>query len=89
MDLDALLHHYFGTSTLDRLTPDALAEGCARARLALGLEADQGRRFALWMLLHALDEAPEPGDVFEDPAIRRVAEEHARAAARAELDADI
>lgn len=87
MDLDALLHHYFGMSDLAMLTPGALADGCARARLALGLEADQGRRFALWMLLHALDDAPEPRDVFEDPAIRRIAEDHMRAAARAEREA--
>jgi len=83
MDLDALLHHYFGTTDLDRLDPEAIAEGCARARLALGLEADAGRRFALWMLLHALDEAPEPAAVFKDAKARRIAEDYARAAARA------
>ncbi|HEX8445263.1 MAG TPA: hypothetical protein VF649_01500 [Sphingomonas sp.] len=83
MDLDALLHHYFGTAELDRLDPATIADGCERARLALGLEAEPGRRFALWMLLHALDAAPDPSVVFKDAKARRIAEDYARAAARA------
>lgn len=82
MDLDILLRHHFGTSAIETLDADALAAGCDRALLALGLETDPGRRFALWALLHALDAAPDPAAVFKDAGVRRAAEDYVRAAAR-------
>lgn len=71
MDLDILLHHYFGTTAVETLDDAALAAGCERALLALGMETDPGRRFGLWAVLHALDRAPAPGVVFEDAGVRR------------------
>lgn len=82
MDLDDLLLRYFGTADLDALDPAALEDGAARIRVALGTERDAGRRFALWTLLHALGDAPDPASVFTDPAERRAAEDYARAAER-------
>lgn len=82
MDLDDLLLRYFGTADLDPLDAGALADGAERIRVALGTERDGGRRFALWTLLHALGDAPDPALVFKDPAERRAAEDYARAAAR-------
>jgi hypothetical protein len=82
MDLDAVLLQLFGTADLDALDPSALAAGVERARIALGTERDPGRRFALWTLLHALGEAPDPATAFKNLAERRAAEDYARAAAR-------
>ena len=82
VDLDDILLRYFGTADLDALDASALEEGAGRLRIALGTERDQGRRFALWTLLYALGEAPDPAAAFDDPATRRAADEYARAAAR-------
>lgn len=82
MDLDALLVRYFGTADLDAIDPAAIEDGSARLRVALGTERDAGRRFALWTLLHALGDAPDPAVAFENPAERRAAEDYLRAAAR-------
>jgi hypothetical protein len=79
MDLDALLRHYFGTSDLDALDGDALAEGAERMRLGFATEADPGRRFALWAVLHGLGEAPDPATAFKDPREREAAYDYARA----------
>jgi hypothetical protein len=82
MDLDSLLHAYFGTTEIDTLDAAAFEAGLERATTAFGVEGDQGRRFALWVLLHALGEAPDPAAGFKDPVTRRAAEEYARAADR-------
>lgn len=82
MDLDALLLHYFGTDDLDALDEDAIEAGRERAAVAFGTERDPGRRFALWILLHALGSAPDPETAFKDPADRKAAEDYAWAAAR-------
>lgn len=82
MDLDDLLLRYFGTADLDALDPSALEDGRERIRIALGTERDGGRRFALWTLLHALGDAPEPASVLKDAGERRAAEDYARAAAQ-------
>lgn len=79
MDLDDLLIRYFGTAEPDGA---ALADGLERVRIALGTERDAGRRFALWTVLHALGDAPDPAAVFKDPIERRAAEDYARAAER-------
>lgn len=82
MDLDDLIIRYFGSVDLEALDAPALAEGAERIRIALGTEADPGRRFALWALLHGLGDAPDPAAVFKDPAERRAAEDYSRAADR-------
>jgi hypothetical protein len=84
MDLDALLNTFFGTTELETLTADAIADGCARIGIALGTEADAGRRFALWALLHGLGEAPDPVRTFKDPGERAAALAYARAIDQAE-----
>ncbi len=84
MDLDALLNHFFGTTELDTLDEAALELGVERLGTAFGTEREPGRRFALWTLLHALGEAPDPAIAFKDPRERAAAEAYARAAGRAE-----
>lgn len=84
MDLDALLHHYFGTDDLDTLDDAAIDEGRQRVEIAFGTESDSGRRFALWILLHALGSAPDPETAFKDPKDRKAAEDYAWAALRME-----
>ncbi len=76
MDLDALLHHYFGTDDPDTLSDLAVEMGCARMSVDLGVEQDPGRRFALWALMVAFDCAPDPAETFEDPDLLRVAEDY-------------
>lgn len=80
MDLDALLHHVFGTDDLDSLDEAAIENGRERVAIAFGTERDSGRRFALWILLHALGSAPDPEIAFEDPKDRKAAEDYAWAA---------
>lgn len=82
MDFDALLNHFFGTTDLDDLDPSAIETGAERVRIAFGTETELGRRFALWTILHALGDAPEPAKAFKDANLRRAAEDYARAAAR-------
>jgi hypothetical protein len=82
MDLDALLTHYFGTTDLDDVADGALEAGRDRALTQLGLEQDSGRRFALWVMLHAISSAPDPATAFKDPAERKAAEDYAWAAER-------
>ena len=83
MDLDALLCHYFDTIELDTLNETAFERGVERLGTAFGMEKEPGRRFALWSLLHALGDPPDPVVAFKNPAERRAAEDYARAAERA------
>jgi hypothetical protein len=82
MDLDALLQHYFHTGELDTLDNAAFERGVERLGTAFGMETEPGRRFALWSLLHALGDAPDPAVAFKDPRERRAAEDFARGADR-------
>lgn len=84
MDLDVLLHHYFGTADLDSLGDVAMARGRERLAIDFGVEREPGRRFALWAVMDALGFAPPPADAFEDPALRRAAEDYLTAAWRVE-----
>lgn len=77
MDLDALLHHYFGTDDLDAVPPSARTEGQHRLAVDFGTEREPSRRFALWSLMEALGTAPPPAEAFEkEPALRKAAEEY-------------
>lgn len=82
MDLDALLIHYFGTDDIDALDEQAIEAGRDHALVDFGTTRDNGRRFAIWILLHALDAAPDPATAFKDPADRKAAEDYAWAARR-------
>jgi len=75
MDLDALLHHYFGTGDLETVSPDALARGREALALDFGVEQEPGRKFALWVVMDALGSAPLPAEAFDKhPALKRAAE---------------
>ena len=86
MELDTLLHHYFETTELDTLDEAAFERSVERLGTAFGTEKEPGRRFALWSLLHALGEAPDPSVAFKDPQERRAAETYARVSGRASGD---
>jgi hypothetical protein len=73
MDFDDLLRRYFGTSQIAEVTPEAQAAGVERLRVDLGLEADRGKRFALWSVLYLLGAAPDLDVAFKDPADREAA----------------
>jgi hypothetical protein len=77
MDLDALLHHYFGPAGPDPDDAQAFEAGIERLRTEMGVEQEPGRRFALWALLHALGAAPDPDMAFKDPDIRQAARDYA------------
>lgn len=59
MDLDNLLHHYFGTSDLAEASRAVQIAGVDRLLVDFGLETDRSRRFALWSLLFMLGNAPD------------------------------
>jgi len=73
MDLDDLLHRYFGTSDMAEISPDGQAAGVERMLVDLGLEQDRGKRFALWTLLYMLAAAPDLDVSFKDEADREAA----------------
>jgi hypothetical protein len=83
MDLDALLHHYFGTPDLDSVTPEQLARGKEALAIDFGVERDPGRKFALWVVMDALGIAPFPAEAFDKhPALKRAAEDYLTASER-------
>lgn len=84
LDLDALLHHYFGTTEIETLDDAAIELGVERLGTAFWTEREPGRRFALWALLHSLGDAPDPETAFKTPRERDAAHAYARAAYRAE-----
>lgn len=87
MDLDTLLHHYFGTGDFDALDRRALALGKEKLAVDFGVEREPGRKFALWTLMNALGFAPLPAEAFEkEPALKRAAEEYLSAAWKLERD---
>jgi hypothetical protein len=73
MNLDQLLHHYFGTSNLSEASPAVQEAGIDRLRVDFGLETDRARRFALWSLLYMLGQAPDLDVAFEEEADREAA----------------
>lgn len=73
MDLDDLLHRYFGTAELSGVSPAVQTAGLDRLRVDFGLETDRARRFALWSLLYMLGEAPDLDVAFKEEADRDAA----------------
>jgi hypothetical protein len=73
MNLDDLLHRYFGTTDLATVSPAVHEAAVDRMRVDFGLEKDRGRRFALWSLLFMLGQAPDLDVAFKDEADREAA----------------
>ena len=73
MDMNDLLHRYFGTFDLAEVDPRSIDAGVDRMLVDLGLEQDRGRRFALWSMLYMLGAAPDLDVAFEDEADREAA----------------
>lgn len=73
MNLDQLLHQYFGTADLSQASPAVQEAGIDRLRVDLGLATDRSRRFALWSLLYMLGQAPDLDVAFEEEADREAA----------------
>ena len=89
MDLDALLHHYFGSDDLDTIDAATLDHGKHRLTIDFGTERDGGRKFALWTLMDGLGIAPLPAEAFEKhPELRRAAEDYLSAAWKLEREPD-
>lgn len=86
MNLDVLLHRYFGTSEVAALEPAVVAAGAEHALVDLGLERDPGKRFALWSLLYLLGAAPDLDVAFADPADREAARKFMDLLAASEAD---
>jgi hypothetical protein len=87
MDLDTLIHHYFGADDPDAIDPARLMLGKEKLAVDFGTERDPGRRFALWTLMDAFGFAPPPAEAFEkDAKLRRAAEDYLTAAWRIERD---
>lgn len=83
MDLDALLHHYFGSGDLENVPPEALARGRDALAIDFGVEQEPGRKFALWVVMDALGFAPLPAEAFDKhPALKRAAEDYLSASER-------
>ncbi len=74
-----MLTHYFGTTDLDTLDMSAVETGKEKVRIAFGIERDAGRRFALWTVLAALGDAPDPRDAFKTAGEQQAAAAYARA----------
>lgn len=72
MDFDDQLRRFFGTTDLASASPAAREAGLDRLRVEFELE-NRGRRFALWVLLYQLGEAPDLDVAFRDEADRETA----------------
>ncbi len=73
MDLDNLLHRYFGTAEISAVPPQVQSAGIERLLVDFGLARDRAERFALWSLLYLLGEAPDLDVCFKDPSDRDAA----------------
>ncbi|HYZ48147.1 MAG TPA: hypothetical protein VE567_04560 [Sphingomonas sp.] len=83
MELDALVHHYFGTADLAELSPEAAAHGREALAVDFGVEQEPGRKFALWVLMDALGIAPLPAAAFpKHPELRQAADHYLTASER-------
>lgn len=84
MQLDDLLHRYFGARSLDELEDGARVAGLEKMQVDLGLSRDRGQRFALWSVLYLLDAAPDLEVAFPDMGDRDAARNFMDLMARAE-----
>ncbi len=84
MTFEDQLQRYFGTTSMDGLSAEAVDAGLERMRVDLGLETDHGRRFALWALMHMLGAAPDLDVAFPDEKDREAARDFMDMADRAE-----
>lgn len=73
MDLDDLLHRYLGTTDTSQVSPAASAAALERMRVDFGIEADRGKRFALWSLLYLFGDAPDLDVAFKEESDRNAA----------------
>ncbi|GMM92706.1 hypothetical protein [Qipengyuania sp. MTN3-11] len=73
MDLDDLLHRYFGTHSLEEIGEGARSAGTEKMLVDLGLSRDRGQRFALWSVLYMLGAAPDLEIAFPEAADREAA----------------
>jgi hypothetical protein len=73
MNFDDQIRRYFGTISLEQITPAALDAGIEHMLVDLGLAKDSAERFALWTLLHTLGASPDLDVVFENPEEREAA----------------
>lgn len=62
MDFDDQLVRYFGTRDIEGIPAAAFEAGTDRMRVDFGLEANPGRRFALWALMYMLGVALSFGE---------------------------
>lgn len=89
MELGALIHHFFGTEDPASLTEAEFGRALEKLRIGFGVEREPGRRFALWTLLHAFDQAPLPAEAFaKEPRLKAAAEDYLSAAFRLERFGD-
>ena len=87
MDLDDLIHHFFGTDDPGTLGETEFERGLEKLRIGFGVEREPSRRFALWTLMDGLGIAPFPADAFaKEPHLKVAAEEYLKAAYRLERD---
>ena len=73
MNFDDLLHRYFGTSDVSKVSPAVQEAGIDRLLVDLGLETDRAQRFALWSLLYMFGHAPDLDVAFKEEADREAA----------------
>ncbi|GGN46579.1 hypothetical protein GCM10011349_13900 [Novosphingobium indicum] len=73
MEFDDQMRRFFGTEDLGNVSADAMASGIERMQVEFGLEADKGRRFAMWSLLYMLGSAPDLDAAFADAGDRDAA----------------
>jgi len=89
MELEALIFHFFGTEDPATLTEAEFDLAIERLKIGFGVEREPGRKFALWTLLDAFDQAPLPAEAFaKEPALKAAAEDYLKAAFRLERFGD-
>jgi hypothetical protein len=89
MDLDSLILHFFGVEDPATLTDAEFERALEQLKIGFGVEREPGRRFALWVLLEGLGQAPLPAEAFaKEPKLKAAAEEYLSAAFRLERFGD-
>jgi hypothetical protein len=89
MDLDSLILHFFGVEDPATLTETEFERGLERLKIGFGVEREPSRKFALWVLLEGLGEAPLPAEAFaKEPKLKAAADDYLKAAFRLERFGD-